>query len=414
MVHPLIISTSDIDGGAAKASYRLHRGLQSIDVPSQMLVRAKFSGDSTVVANKTPIARLGSQFDHLPLRFYPQRDRAMFSCQWFPDRITPAIAQLQPDILNLHWINNGYLQLETLPKLKKTMVWTLHDMWGFTGGCHYSRDCDRYTQNCGHCPHLQSNSAWDVSRWIWQRKAKIFPQLNLTIVTPSHWLAKCAQTSPLLAETPVKVIPNGIDTQVYKPITRSLVRQILNLPTNKKLILFGAMGATRDPRKGFSYLQEALQKLSYTTHSDSIELLIFGASQPTNPPQLGFSTRYLGRFQDDLSLALVYAAADVFVVPSTQENLSNTVMEAIACGTPCVAFGIGGMSDMIEHKQNGYLAQPYETEDLAQGIGWVLADEQRHAQLGDRARTKTEQEFTLQHQARQYQQLFTEILARSC
>jgi glycosyltransferase involved in cell wall biosynthesis len=181
------------------------------------------------------------------------------------------------------------------------------------------------------------------------------------------------------------------------------------LPQDKQLILFGSLKATGDKRKGFHLLQPALRDLSKSGWQDRLELVIFGASEPDNPPDFGLKAHYLGTFSDDLSLALVYSAADVFVLPSTQENLANTVMEAIACGTPCVAFNIGGMPDMIEHQKNGYLAQAYKNEDLAQGIAWVLENEERHQKLSHRACEKAQQEFTVEIQARRYLSIFTEI-----
>ena len=191
----LHLSTSDIEGGAARAAYRLHKGLQTIDVPSQMLVRAKLSNDKTVIPQKTILTKLGPPSSSLPLKFYPNRDRTMFSPQWFPDEIAKKVTQINPDIINLHWITNGFLQIETLKKFKKPLVWTLHDMWPFTGGCHYAQECDRYTNSCGTCPQLKSKRNWDLSRWIWKRKNQGWSDLNLTIVSPSIWLAECAKSS---------------------------------------------------------------------------------------------------------------------------------------------------------------------------------------------------------------------------
>jgi len=411
----LLVSTYDIEGGAARAAYRLHQGLQGKGICSQMLVQDKSSNDVTVFAPKTRldqgIARARLTLDALPLKFYRKRDSGTFSLQWLPDGIVPKITQLEPDIINLHWIGEAFLQAEAIAKFDKPLVWTLHDMWAFTGGCHYNQDCDRYTASCGACPQLGSSKDWDLSRWVWQRKAKTWKDLNLTIVCPSSWLAECARTSSLFKDVPVEVIPYGLDTGKYKPLNRKVARELLHLPQDKQLVLFGALKATSDKRKGFHLLQPALQDLSKSEWQDRLELVIFGSSAPEKPPDLGFKTHYLGTLSDDLSLAVVYSAADVFVLPSTQDNLPNTVLEAIACGTPCVAFNIGGMPDMIEHQKNGYLAQPYKIEDLAQGIAWVLENKERHRKLGDRAREKAEQEFTLEIQARRYLSLFTEILS---
>jgi len=411
----LLVSTYDIEGGAARAAYRLHQGLQGKGISSKMLVQDKSSNDVTVFAPKTRldqgIARARLTLDALPLKFYRKRDSSTFSLQWLPDGIVPKITQLEPDVINLHWIGEAFLQAEAIAKFDKPLVWTLHDMWAFTGGCHYNQDCDRYTASCGACPQLGSSKDWDLSRWVWQRKAKTWKDLNLTIVCPSSWLAECARTSSLFKDVPVEVIPYGLDTGKYKPLNRQVARELLHLPQDKQLVLFGALKATSDKRKGFHLLQPALQDLSKSGWQEGLELVIFGSSAPDKPLDLGFKTHYLGTLSDDLSLALVYSAADVFVLPSTQDNLPNTVLEAIACGTPCVAFNIGGMPDMIEHQKNGYLAQPYKIEDLAQGIAWVLENKERHRKLGDRAREKAEQEFTLEIQARRYLSLFTEILS---
>ena len=412
----LHLNNSDIYGGAARAAYRLHQGLQSIGVTSEMLVQNKSSQDRAVAAPKTrfsqSIARMRVTVDVLPLKLYSQR-QGSFSTQWLPDKIIPKIEQLNPDIINLHWINQAFVQIETIAKLKQPVVWTLHDMWAFTGGCHYSWDCSRYTASCGACPQLGSSKNWDLSRWVWQRKAKAWKNSNLTIVTLSSWLAKCASSSSLFKDFRIELIPNALDTEKYRPINQKVAREILRLPEDKQLILFGSLQATSDKRKGFHLLQAALQDLSQSGWQDNLELVIFGASQPENPPEFGFKAHYLGTFSDDLSLALLYSAADVFVLPSVQDNLPNTVMEAIACGTPCVAFKIGGMPDMIEHQKNGYLAQPYQIEDLAQGIAWVLEDRGRHQKLAYRAREKVEKEFTLDIQAHRYLSLFTDILGEN-
>jgi glycosyltransferase involved in cell wall biosynthesis len=409
----LLLSTSDITGGAGRAAYRLHQGLQSLGVDSQMLVQYKSSDDKTVTAPSTRLgegtAKMRVAFDALPLKFYRQRDDTTFSLQWLPDGIAQKVIQSEPDVINLHWTGEAFIQVETIAKFNRPLVWSLHDMWAFTGGCHYSQDCDRYTASCGACPQLHSSENWDLSRWVWQRKAKALRNLNLTIVTLSSWLGKCARSSSLFKELRVELIPNGIDTTKYRAIERQVARELLQLPQEKQLVLFGSVKATRDKRKGFHLLQPALQDLSKSGWHDELELVIFGASQPDNPPEFGFKVHYLGTLSDDLSLALVYSAADVFVLPSTQENLANTVMEAIACGIPCVAFNIGGMPDMIEHQKNGYLAQPYKIEDLAQGIAWVLENEDRYHKLSYRAREKVEHEFTLEIQSHRYLSLFTEI-----
>lgn len=408
------LSTYDIAGGAARAAYRLHQGLQHINLDSQMLVQGKFSDDKSVISPQThlekTLASIGNFLDGIPLRFYSQRQKTEFSTQWAPERILLKINQLNPDIINLHWINKSHLQIETIANFNKPIVWTLHDMWAFTGGCHYTQDCNKFVDFCGACPILGSNKNFDLSHSIWQRKHNAWKNINLTVVCLSSWMAKCAASSSLFRNRRIEIIPNGIDTYQYKPINRQIVRELLNLPQDKQIILFGAINATSSPRKGFYFLQLALKELCKTEWQDKVELVVIGASQPDNQTDFCFKTKYLGKLSDDISIAQIYAAVDVFVAPSIQDNLPNTVMEAMSCGTPCVGFNVGGMPDMIEHQKNGYLAEPFEIQDLAQGIGWVLENKQRHQKLCEYARRKVEQEFSQELQARRYASLYTNIL----
>ncbi|MFZ4730662.1 MAG: glycosyltransferase family 4 protein [Pseudanabaena sp.] len=412
----LLCSSSDIGGGAARSAYRLHQGLQGLpdlQVDSQILVQTKISDDFRVLSGSSKLskglAKLRPTLDQLPLYRYPKRDRTVFSPQWLPNSLDDLISEADPEIINLHWVCDGFIPIKALRQFKQPLVWTLHDMWAFTGGCHYNADCMNYTNSCGTCPQLHSSKEKDLSRWIWQRKAKAWQNLNLTIVTPSHWLAKCAASSSLLKDMRIEVIPNGLDTIQYRPIQKSVARSILGLPEDKQLILFGAISATSDPRKGFNLLQSALQKLSESGWGERVELVVFGASQPKNLPELGLKSHYLGRLNDDISLSLAYAAGDVFLAPSVQDNLPNTVMESLACGTPCVAFDIGGMSDMIEHQQNGYLAKPFDIDDLARGITWLLEDEERLRKLGINGRKKVENNFTLEIQANNYLSVYQDM-----
>jgi glycosyltransferase involved in cell wall biosynthesis len=412
----LLISTS-LEGGAGGSAYRLHQSLQNLGMDSQILVQTKSGDDEAVITvpkhklvKKLSKLKSEQRLDSLPLKFYPNRDRSSsFSLQWFPAYPIPSkVAQLNPDIINLRWTCASFLQIESIPKLNKPLVWTLSDMWAFTGGCHYSQHCDRYTDSCGACPQLGSTQDCDLSRWVWQRKAKAWKNLNLTVVTPSSWLAKCASSSSFFKDRRVEVIPTAVDTKKYQPTEQQIARKLLNLPQYKQLILFGAWGNSH--RKGFHLLQPALQNLSKSGCQDNTEVITFGFSQPSEQLDLGFKSHYLGKLNDAQSLALAYSAADVFVAPSMQDNLPNTVLEAIACGTPCVAFKVGGMPDVIEHQQNGYLAQPYSIEDLAQGIAWILKDRDRLQKLSYSAREKAEREFTLEQYARKYKSLFNEIL----
>ncbi len=412
----LILSTSDIEGGAARSAYRLHQGLQRLNLTSQMLVQVKSSADLTVLSPppnfRRDFAKVRYSFDYLPLKMYPKRQGTSFSCQWLPDGVSGRVKEIKPDILNLHWVGAGYLQIETLAQLEQPLVWTLHDMWAFTGGCHYAQMCDRYTQSCGACPQLGSNREWDLSRWIWKRKATAWKNLNLTIVTPSQWLANCVQASSLLKNYRVEIIPYGIDLNIYQPVDRQVARSLLRLPPDKRLVLAGAASFDSDRRKGFFLLQEALRQLP-PEWQEKIELVVYGTPRPSaqgNTIDLPIPVHYLGTLKDDLSLVLAYSAVNLFVAPSLQDNLPNTVIEALACGVPCLAFNIGGMPDMIEHQINGYLAQPFEIQDLVRGMVWVVNDLERNRKLAMAARTRAEKCFPLELQAQRYSRLFEELL----
>jgi glycosyltransferase involved in cell wall biosynthesis len=408
----LHLSSFDVSGGAARAAYRIHQGLQSAAVDSQMLVQYKKGSDRAVHFLEGKVrSRLRSSIDNLPLKLYPNCEH-WFSPQWFPDAIETRVKQINPDVINLNWVCNGFLRVETLAKFNKPIVWTLQDMWAFTGGCHYSYGCKRYQESCGDCPQLRSGKIWDLSSWIYQRKVSAWKDLNLTIVAPSLWMAECARSSSLFRGKRVEVIPFGLDTKIFKPIEKNLAREQLNLPQDKQLVLFGAIDAISDVRKGFNLLKTALKELSQTKWKECIELVIFGADKPEKSIDLGFSSHYLGSIKDDLLLRSAYAAADVMIAPSIEEAYGQIASESLACGTPVVVFDNTGLADIVDHKKNGYIANHCDAEDLAKGITWILEDKERHQILCFNACQKAKQEFTLKVQAQCYLSLFNEVLSK--
>ena len=410
----LFLNAWDNEGGAARAALRLLNGIREAGVDARMLVKNKTIPNPSIIGPRTRIARFLAYIrpilENYRIRRYPGWNELSFSPALFPDMLLRQVAAVKPDIIHLHWVGDGFLKVETLPRIKQPLIWTLHDSWAFTGGCHVPFDCTRYRQSCGACPSLGSTREIDLSRRLWLRKQKAWRDLGLTVVTPSHWLARCARSSSLLADSHIEVIPNGLDLKRYHPVDRNVARQALSLPEDRKLILFGGVNSTSDRNKGFHLLEAALLKLAAQGWKQEAELLIFGSQEPTNQPDLGLNAHYLGWLNDDLSLSLLYAAADVFVIPSIQENLPNTILEAMACGTPCVAFNQGGVPDLIDHQQNGYLANPFEPDDLACGIAWALQDEERLNALSIRARQKVERDFTLDKVAKQYAVLYEKLL----
>lgn len=404
----------DNEGGAAKAAFRLFKGLRNIGVESRLLVGRKSGEDENVIGSRTKFARgfsiVRSILDSLPLAFYRKRSGMIFSPSLVPDSITKNVSNINPDIVHLHWVAGGFLRIETLKRLRKPLVWTLHDSWAFTGGCHIPFECKRYKNSCGKCPELGSENGQDLSHQVWKRKKRAWKQLSLTVVTPSRWLADCARSSSLFRNMRIEVIPNGLDIDKFKPIGGQAMRELLSLPVNKKMILFGAMSGTADKNKGFHFLVSALQRLTKNGWGEKVELIVFGSSDSKIGSNLGVKTHYMGHLRDEISVAMLYLVSDVFVLPSIQENLPNTIMEALACGTPCVAFDIGGISDLIEHEGTGYLAQPFEIDDLARGIEWILTDNKRYQSLSLNARRKVEKEFDIRRVSRRYMDLYNEIL----
>ncbi|MDW8464024.1 MAG: glycosyltransferase family 4 protein [Geminocystis sp.] len=409
----LHISTFDILGGAARAAYRIHKSLQKIGVDSWMLVQNKNGDDPSVLGPKTKVKKFLNLFrpfiDQLPVKIYKNKSNILFSPSWLGlNDILSGIEELKPDIVHLHWVCGGYLRIGQITKIKQPIVWTLHDMWAFTGGCHYDENCNLYKTTCGHCKVLRSDKLKDLSHVGFKRKKRIYEEKkDLFVVGISRWISECAKSSSLLKDKVHLVIHNPIDIDLYKPIRKELAREIWNLPKDKKFILFGAESPTYDLRKGYKELTEALKKVK----SSDTELVIFGRSSSQTPFDFGFKAHYVGYLSDDISLVTLYNCADVVVVPSLQENLSNTIMESLSCGVPVVAFDIGGNPDMIEHKTNGYLAKPYDTDDLASGIDWVLNDSDYNT-LSLNARHKVISNFESICVANKYFKLYESILAQ--
>jgi glycosyltransferase involved in cell wall biosynthesis len=410
----LMLNTFDEAGGAARAASRLLKGVHAHNIDAKLLVQFKTGIDENVICTpnhfRKLLRRLKVFLGIQPVRRYPNKPENNFSPSLLPDFKPSAIAAINPDIIHLHWLCSGFLRVETLAKFNKPLIWTLHDSWAFTGGCHVPYDCKKYQQSCGACPILGSSSEHDLSRRTWLRKKKAWRNLDLTVVAPSHWLADCARSSSLFRETRIEVIHNGLDTQLFQPRNKEAARERLGLPNDKKIILFGAVRANTDRNKGFHLLQPALQTLSKSLPGTLA--VVFSSFESGDSHDLGMPVVCLGEINDDNLLASIYSAADVFVVPSLQESFCQTASEAMACGTPVVAFGATGLLDVVEHQRCGYLAQPYDTEDLAHGIAWVLEDNDRQSELSLIARQKVKTEFSLRKAADHYITLYRELLEK--
>ncbi len=410
----LILNSNDTTGGAARAAYRLHQALLAEDVDSNMLVQVKMTDDPTVIEPssklKRRLAKIRPILDGLPLGLYKRREDTTFSVSWLPwSSLAARINALNPDLVHLHWICDGMIRIEEIAKIKAPIVWSLHDNWAFTGGCHVIWNCKKYQESCGACPRLGSSRERDISRRVWKRKLKTYSRGTApAIICLSHWMAARVRESSLLGNANVEVLPNPIDVQKYKPFDKKQSRELWGLPQDKKLILFGAMHAGSDINKGFKELMEAL----ILVPPDGAELVVFGNNRPIASSELRHKVIYTGKVHDDVSLRTLYSAADVIVVPSLQENLSNIIMEALACGLPVVCFDVGGNSDMVEHLNNGYLASPRDSHELAKGILWVI-NHDNYSRLSEAAVTKVCENFDSRVVAKRYIKLYEEILSRN-
>jgi glycosyltransferase involved in cell wall biosynthesis len=410
----LHVNASDISGGAARAAYRIHRSLvvhgEAYGLQSRLRAINRLGDDPTVIggspAGQQRIRRLlQPRLAQLGRRGFCTPIPTLHSNAWPATGLGQELIDLhrrdQVDVVQLHWLGDVTLSIEEIGRLPMPLVWTLHDQWAFCGAEHYTSppspgqpvsSDERFTLGYTPASRPSYEAGPDLNRRTWKRKYRAWRR-PIQIVCPSTWLAGCARRSALMADWPIGVIPNPIDLVTWSPLDQRQARALMQLPQHQPLVLFGAMGGTADPRKGADLLLEALQQLRAQvvgTPLEQLGLVVFGQSRPAQLPEMGFPIHYSGRLHDDLSLRLLYAAADVFVIPSRQDNLPNTGLEAQACGTPVVAFSTGGLVDIVADRCTGALAEPFDPSSLAASIRWVLEDPHRRHRLGVAARQRAE------------------------
>ena len=404
-------------GGAGKAAYRLHKGLQAIGVDSIFIVLDKHSGDPSVKVipdydqrnltycdsfetyNSTRMRLMWRHWSEM-LNDYPNRPAGLeISTDTSSSVKLNYIREiLEADVINLHWVA-GMINFVELPRLLKgkKIVWTLHDMNPFTGGCHYSSSCNKYLSKCEDCPQLGSDDSKDMAQSFFLDKKNAYDNLDFNIVAPSRWLRQEAGKSTLFSQFSIDHIPYGLPLDIFKPMDKTAAKKMANVNNETKVILFGAENI-QNKRKGLKYLIDALKNLDESTQSE-ILVLTFGSGNLNLPSTLKFQYKNIGSVTDQNILSAIYSIADVFVIPSLEDNLPNTVLEALACGTPVVGFNIGGIPDMISHLQTGYLAYPGDVKDLANGIDWALINSEK---ISPECRKFAEDNYELKIQANAY------------
>lgn len=398
------------NNGAGRGAYLLHTGLRELGVDSNFLTTANEQSFSDAVYTAFPTRAsqcsraLRSKLDRLPLSIYNDHSVNKFSVGIVGGSVFHHQLLKSADIINLHWVVNGPVNLFRLRALNAHVVWTLRDMWPFTGGCHYSGDCREYENVCGCCPILGSEQTKDLSWALLKLKAQLLPK-DIVFVGISDWITGLAKRSSLLSGRDVRTIRNGIDTKRFSPADRAASRRRFNLPAEREIVLVGAQSPA-DPHKGFNFIRTIAPVLS----DRGALLVFFGKELGEQAEHLQADIIQLGFLRDD-ELRCAYNAANVFVAPSRYEAFGKTLAEALACGTPVVCFDAAGQREIVTHKVTGYCAEAFIDEDLARGVMWVL-EHNNADELSVASRKHAVDNLHINGCVEEYRDLYRELLRR--
>ncbi|MXO95861.1 glycosyltransferase [Erythrobacter aquimaris] len=385
----VLLSQADALGGAARAAFRLHTQLLKSGEDSWMRVAQRLTDDPKVVISQSKFSRLTEllrpRIAGAIMRAQKTKNPVQHSLACLPSKLSSSPLVKSADVVNLHWVGHEFMSIGDIAAIDRPVVWTLHDMWAFCGAEHLSDGLTnaRFLTGYDRGSRPSGHDGLDLDRWIFNRKRKAWTRPQV-VVTPSRWLAECAQRSALMRDWPIRVVPNPLPVDVYRPLDKFTGRRAFRLPAKAPLVLFGALGGAENTIKGADLLWAALRKLAHLR--PDCQAVIVGQSKPAKPPQIGMPLHYVGKLADDQSLALLYSAVDVVVIPSRIENLPQAGTEAQACGTPVVAFDVAGLPDVVAHQETGFLAKPYDPIEIAEGVAWVLEDTDRLKLLGEQAR----------------------------
>jgi len=406
--------SGDKFGGAGIAAIRIHNALKrriGDNINSSLVVPEKYSDDSTVAevntgTNNKIRAIINPYFDMLPMKLSKLRHTMPQSVAWTSSLKARRINSTPSDIAHLHWINSSFLSIEEIGRITKPIVWTMHDMWAFCGTEHISDDTanSRWKTGYGKSSNIDG---FDVDRWVWRRKLKNWKE-SMYIVTPSRWLYDCVLQSALMRNFTAQVIPNPLDVNVYKPISKTVARQLHNLPFDRKLILFGAIKGTQLTHKGWDLLMPALAEVA--NRCKQVDVVVFGQGRPANPPKLPMKIHWMGHLRDDVALSALYSAADLLVVPSRIESFCQTASEAQACGCPVVSFNSTGLKDVVEDGLTGIRISNFNSNELFRGIMEVLGNPQLMHSMGVNARERATRLWSYDVVSKMYAELYKNVL----
>lgn len=418
----LLIAKHPTTGGAALCASRLNEALRAKGVDASMLVQEGGNEEKGIHSTSHgPVKRWINLYRFIleRLAFLRQERssniRFLFSLANTGESITRNPYFKEADVIHLHWINAGFLSLKSLREILnsgKPVVWTFHDMWVLTGGCHYALDCTGYTRECGECPYLKRPGKRDLSHRIWKKKKKLFKDSEVNVIASSGWLRGCVERSSLLQHWPVTTIHNPINPQLFKPVDREEACSSLGLDPSKKYILFGA-ATMKAFLKGFNYFLEASRIIaSEAGPGEDVEILLFGKASDDVVQSFPLKTRNIAFIQSARTIAELYSVAHLFVIPSMQDNLPNTIVESMLCGTPVVGFNTGGIPEMIKHKVNGYLAEYKSSDDLAVGMSWVLSSDS-YEKMSAETRDYALERFSSDRSVEMHLELYRKVLSKA-
>jgi len=415
----VLVNTWDIFGGASRAAHRLYNGLRQAGVETTYLVNDKRSSDGNIQELKKQRCERGRQ-EGAVQRNYIEANRSSLSNTYFSFTWNGAALADNPwirsaNIINLHWVekfvsNRSLCELATLGK---PVVWTLHDQRPFTGGCHYASGCNGFISGCIECRQLRQD-AQHLPEKVVAERMDIMADMDLTIVTPSKWLADAARSSRLFRDKRVEVIPNSVETDLFSPLDKTQAKSQLAIGENVVTLMFGAQH-NREIRKGFRELMESLRlclqddRFRQACETGTIQIISIG-DKGSDIEKLPIRSNNFGYIEDDRRLAQLYSATDLFILPSLEDNLPNSLLEAMACGTPIAAFATGGVPDMLKHERNGMLAETRDTRALANAILALVFDAEKRKVFGEQSRALIEAGYRLQDQAGNYSALFRSLL----
>lgn len=409
----LHISSSDCGGGAAIAALRIHLSLVANNIDSSMFVAKKISNYPKVFSYKSDVMKLysliktgiGSKISRLQI----SENKCLHSLSFLPSRLDEFINKSSYDLIHLHWVQGEMISIESIGRIKKPLIWTLHDNWAFSGSEHlpFDKFDKRYQEGYLKVNKPRGHKFFDLDRWCWERKRKNWLKA-IPIVTPSKWLSDCAKKSYLMNSWDIKTIPNPLDTSIFKPFPQKTARMLFNLPKDKNIILFGSMDGTNNINKGWDLLSKALKHITYEIPNTIA--VIFGQFSGNHTKDINLPVIYAGKLLDPYSLAMLYSCADITIVPSRIESFSQIASESISCGTPVISFNYSGLKDVIKNNENGYLVEPFNSAKLGRSIVELLKDKKKLSAFKISCRKRAIKEWSYKAISKKYTSFYYEIL----